>query len=413
MSLESSFSLPCGLTLQNRLVKAAMAEGMADGSAKPNAKHSTLYREWAEGGWGAILTGNVQVDSKHLGSPGDIAPSADETEREKTLEVWKKWAGECQANGTPAIVQLNHPGRQSPVVARKGQAMGPSAVALNIGNGIIAQLARWLVFGTPKAMTVEEIQIVVKQFASAAKLASDAGFKGVELHAAHGYLLSQFLSPLSNTRTDDYGGSPKNRARIIKEIMAAVRAATPAGFCVGIKINSADHQQENGLEECLEQVEFITEEQVDFLEISGGTYEDPKMMKSDVDEDEPRGGEAKRTERTAKREAFFLEYAHEVRRKFPSLPLMVTGGFRSRRGMQAAVDEGGCDMVGIGRPSAVTPKLPTQIILNKEIPDEDANLVLEQIKTPWIMGKLGLGALGAGMVTIHFQKAMKQLAVAH
>ena len=116
--------------------------------------------------------------------------------------------------------------------------------------------------------------------------------------------------------------------------------------------------------------------------------------------DEPRGGEGQKTERTARREAFFLEYAHEVRTKFPSLPLMVTGGFRSRTGMQAAVDEGGCDMVGVGRPSAVAPKLPAEVILNKEVSDADANLVLEQIKTPWLVESLGLKALGAGMVTV-------------
>lgn len=413
--LSEPFTLSSGLVLPNRLVKTALAEGLASSNSEPNAKHSSLYSEWGQGGWGGILTGNIQVDAKQLGSGGDVAVSSKGAgERAATLATWKKWADDIQRHGTPAIAQLNHPGRQAPRPNRKGAALAPSAVPLDIGAGTFTNVMRSIAFGTPKAMSEDEIKTVIKQFVDAALLASEAGFKGIQLHAAHGYLLAQFLSSISNTRTDTYGGSAVNRARIVREIIEAIRAATPATFSLSIKINSADHQQEGGLQDCLDQVEYITQSgAVDFLEISGGSYENPRMMSSEwaaanegaeshevAVEQEPRAGELKATERTFKREAFFLEYAEQVRAKFPSLPLMVTGGFRSRVGMRAALEKGGCDIIGLGRPAVAQPRLPVQTILNSAVEDDKAEIILEQVKVPWLVKAIGIKPLNAGVITV-------------
>jgi 2,4-dienoyl-CoA reductase-like NADH-dependent reductase (Old Yellow Enzyme family) len=137
-----------------------------------------------------------------------------------------------------------------------------------------------LVFGSPREMDTSDIEHVVNCFAEGAKLSYEAGFAGVEIHAAHGYLLAQFLSAKTNKRTDAYGGSPRKRARIIVDILQAVRSVVPAEFCVGIKLNSVDHQSRRELDECIEQLDVIVSEGIDFLDVSGGTYEDPEVSAS-------------------------------------------------------------------------------------------------------------------------------------
>lgn len=280
LKIEEPITLPCGLTLPNRLSKAAMAESWAEKDYLPGERMFKLYETWAEGGWGAVLTGNVQVDVRYLGSPNDVSPD-EHIDREKILASWKKWAKASSKNGTPVIMQINHPGRQCPAGAGKRgffeKSIAPSPIPLHLGDGILARLASAYVFGTPREMTIEDIKRVVAQFAETAKLAAEAGFAGVELHAAHGYLLSQFLSPTSNHREDGYGGSAKRRAKIVVEIINAVREAVPKGFCVGIKLNSADFKDKEQLAACIEQLQEITDAGVDFLEISGGSYEDPQV----------------------------------------------------------------------------------------------------------------------------------------
>ena len=278
LKLAQPITLPCGLTLPNRLVKAAMTEQLADKEHLPSDAFNTVYRAWAEGGWGMVLTGNVQVNTTYLGGPEDTAvnPSVPEA---RLLETWKAWAR--ASAGTPTVMQINHPGRQSPYGAgNRGffeKNLAPSAVPLRLGDGIMQRVASALVFGTPREMTVPEIRETVAQFAGAARLAAQAGFAGVQVHAAHGYLLAQFLSAESNRRTDEYGGSPVKQARIVVEVIRAIREATPEGFCVGIKLNSVDHQSAQALADCMLQLEEIRRAGVDFLEISGGTYENPSV----------------------------------------------------------------------------------------------------------------------------------------
>lgn len=205
-----------------------------------------------------------------------------DVEYDDMLRAWTSWAEACRRHDTPTIVQLNHPGRQTPLGAgSRGyleKSVAPSAIPLDFGSSLIQRLASALVFGTPKEMTKEDISHVIQRFADSALLASRAGFNGVEIHAAHGYLLAQFLSPRSNKRTDEYGATAKGRARLLVEVIRAIREATPEkGFCVGLKLNSVDHQSAEDFAGFLEQVGMISEAGVDFLEISGGTYETPTV----------------------------------------------------------------------------------------------------------------------------------------
>ncbi|KAM0227586.1 hypothetical protein ACHAP5_012146 [Fusarium lateritium] len=383
--LSKPLQLPCGLTLPNRLVKAALAEEMADRQNLPTtAQLQRAYGAWAEGGWGMMLTGNVQVDDTYLGGFGDCAMSKSLPEEN--------------------ILEINHPGRQSPLGAGKKSYMAknlaPSAVQLHMGDDIISKIITNVVFGTPKEMSVADIEDVVQRFADTARIAAEAGFDGVEIHAAHGYLLSQFLSEKSNKRTDKYGGTPVARAKIIVDIAKAIRAATPASFCVGLKFNSADHQSPKELQECLEQISLIAEVGLDFLEVSGGSYENPTMFT---------GTGEKKSASTAARESFFLEFAREMRAKLPNVPLMVTGGFRTRAGMEAALAEGACDLIGLGRPSIINPSLPANTILNKEVETEDATLYARRIETPWFLKHFGPKSVGSGIEITWYRKQMQAI----
>ncbi len=197
------------------------------------------------------------------------------------IEKWRTWADLYKDNETPLVMQINHPGRQS--MAGQGEksfwtkSLAPSAVPLRLGRGFFAWVASAVGFGTPKAMTQQDIDEVTELFRGTARAAYKAGFAGVELHGAHGYLLAQFLSAKSNHRTDAYGGTPAKRAKFVVDIIRAVREATSPAFCVGIKLNSVDYQDEEALAGCIEQLKLIHAAGIDFLEISGGDYEDPMV----------------------------------------------------------------------------------------------------------------------------------------
>jgi 2,4-dienoyl-CoA reductase-like NADH-dependent reductase (Old Yellow Enzyme family) len=270
---------------------------------------------------------------------------------------------------------------------------------LNLGPGLLDKFIASTLFGTPKEMTVDDIEEVVHQFGFAAKTIHEAGFKGIELHAAHGYLLSQFLMPSSNARTDAYGGTAEKRAKIVVDVIREVRRQVPASFCVGLKLNSADVGGAESLDDSLAQVGLIAAEQIDFIEISGGSYENPRMATGD----DPKAA------RTAKREAFFLDYAKAVRARYPNLILMVTGGFRSREGMKAALESNACDLIGIGRPAAVYPHWPKDVILNDEVKDEDAKAELALVKPGWLASKIPLKLLAMGVDSMHYAVQIQRM----
>ncbi|KAK4467177.1 NADPH dehydrogenase [Cladorrhinum samala] len=416
LQIAQPLTLKCGLTLPNRLVKAAMAEWLSEKSTSlPSEKLNSLSKHWADGGWGMQITGNIEVDPRHVGSPDDVAidPSVPV---DTILPSFARWARSFGTGSpkdgpggkkTPVLVQINHPGRQSPRGAGTrglfAQTVGPSAVPINWGPGIVPTLLSRIVFGIPRELTIPEIEEIVGNFAHSARVIAEAGFDGVQIHAAHGYLLSQFLSSATNKRTDRYGGSAENRARVVVEVIEAVKEATREfkGFAVGIKVNSADYQSggDGVVEETVRQFRMIAEAGVDFVEVSGGTYENPEMNL----------GPAK-SERTKAREAFFLEFASIARRELPGVPLLVTGGFTTRMGMENAVAQGDCDLVGLGRPAVLNPALPNNTIFNKEVKDQDATMYRKRNEPNWLVKMIGIKAVGAGADSAWYTKQIQVLA---
>ncbi len=334
MNLFTPLTLPNGAVIPNRLAKAAMEENMADADHAPSAELLRLYQAWAEGGAGLLISGNVMIDGRAMTGPGGVV-----LEDDRQLQRFDQWARTGQAQGAQFWLQLNHPGRQMP--ANLGQpTWAPSAVPLALGN-----MSRH--FAEPQAMDEAKIAEVIQRFANSARLAEQAGFNGVQIHAAHGYLLSQFLSPLSNQRSDQWGGSLDNRARLLIEVVKAVRAVVSKTFTVAVKLNSADFQRGGfSAEDARKVVLRLNDLPVDLVELSGGSYEAPAMQ-----------GVA-RDGRTLAREAYFIDFARDLQ-GVAKMPLMVTGGIR-RRPVAEQVIASGVAMAGIGTALAIEPDLPRQ-----------------------------------------------------
>jgi len=342
--IDAPIDLPCGAVLPNRLAKAALSEQLGDPRHAPSEHLIRLYQRWSKSGAGLLITGNVMVDRSAIGEPANVV-----VEGRRDLDRLRRWARSAKAGGATVIAQVNHPGRQVPVnVSRRPVA--PSAVPMKGFMGA---------FATPRALTVDEIHDIQERFARTARVLVAAGFDGVQLHGAHGYLISQFLSPLTNLRTDEYGGDPVNRRRFLMELVEKTREAIGPDHILSVKLNSADFQRGGFSEdESIEVARALAAAGIDLLEISGGTYEQAAMM-----------GVVRR-ESTRQREAYFLDFAEKLRAQV-DVPLMVTGGFRTRAGMDAALSSGAVDVVGLGRPMAVQPEAPAQLI-NGEISSLDA-----------------------------------------
>jgi 2,4-dienoyl-CoA reductase-like NADH-dependent reductase (Old Yellow Enzyme family) len=336
--------LRSGGTLRNRIAKAAMEEGMAGGSQLPDERLVSLYRRWGEGGAGLLITGNVMVHAEALTGPGGIV-----LDERAVLDPFARWAEAGKAGGAAIWMQVNHPGRQ--VQARMpGVAWAPSAVAIELGKHSKR-------FGRPVAMTEGQIEATVERFATAAGLAERAGFDGVEVHAAHGYLLSQFLSPLVNRREDKWGGSLENRARLLLDVVGAIRATVSPAFAVAVKLNSADFQRGGfDADDAGRVIAMLESLGVDLVELSGGSYESPAMSGRPADD------------RTVAREAYFLDLAGDLA-EGSSLPLMLTGGI-TRRETAEVVLASGVAVVGMGTAIAMTPDLPERWRAGREATEQ-------------------------------------------
>ncbi len=345
--IASEITLPCGLTLKNRMVKAAMTECLADDFGRASKDLERLYSGWAAGGCSLLVTGNVQVDRRYLERPGNVC--IDGVQEEKNLDALRKYATAAKQNGTKCFVQLSHPGRQASLKVAKASP-APSAIP----SKSLVPLAK------PFAMTTEQVQDTIKSFAAAAKVCKDVGFDGVQIHSAHGYLFSAFLSPLSNKRTDQYGGNVANRARALLETIRAVREAVGPTFAVSVKMNSSDFQRGGfSHEDALTVADWLDDEGLDLVEISGGNYESPALLTGlgDAELDKQMSLNAIGKKSTRDREAYFLKYAEDIKARLKKTPLMVTGGFRSRKVMESALegnkDSGTVDLIGIARPLCV------------------------------------------------------------
>ena len=330
--LFTPITLPNETTIKNRFFKSAMSEGMGTRDFQPKKNIATLYKRWAEGGTGLIITGNIMVDPKGTAEPGNIV-----FDKNSNMEILKEWAKQGQQHGAKVMVQLNHPGKQAPKTVSK-QTVAPSAIPL--GNGLNK------LFSTPRALTTSEVEELVQKFVTSAKVAKEAGFSGVQIHAAHGYLVSQFLSPHDNRRTDKYGGSLENRMRFLKEIYLGMREELGKDFPIGIKINSTDFK-EDGLteEDSLETIVELANLGLDFVEISGGTYERPAMMGATS---------------TSSNKVFFAEYSKKLKQKV-DIPVIVTGGIRSINAMNTLLNDNTTDFIGIARPLTIDPNIPNKI----------------------------------------------------
>ena len=343
--LSQPLRLPNGSVLRNRLAKSAMSETLGTYDNRPTAKLIPLYRRWAASGIGLLITGNIMIDRRALGEPGNVA-----IEDERDLSMLQQWARAATDQGAAIWAQLNHPGKQSPKGLNAGN-IAPSAIPFRQDMTAF--------FDTPREATSEEIEEIIRHFGQSAAICKDAGFTGVQIHAAHGYLVNQFLSPHHNQRTDKWGGTAENRRRFVLAVYEEIRKNVGPGFPVGIKLNSADFQKGGFTEEeSVETILALADAGIDMLEISGGTYEDPAMSGLVV--------EPQKTS-TAAREAYFLAFAEKVRGLITT-PLMVTGGFRSVAGMNAALNSGALDIIGLARLLAIDPDAPALLLAGQDSP---------------------------------------------
>jgi 2,4-dienoyl-CoA reductase-like NADH-dependent reductase (Old Yellow Enzyme family) len=407
--LAEPLDLPCGARLGNRLCKAAMTEGVADPRLRATGGHERLYRAWSEGGAGLLLTGNVQVDRTDLERPGNVSidASAPPTFSAEARASLRRWTAAGTVAGNHLWMQIAHAGRQAPrYVTRRPSS--PSAVQLDLlGN-----------YATPVALSEPQIIDLIGRFAFAAVVARESGFTGVQVHGAHGYLISSFLSPVTNVRADDWGGVLANRARFLLEAVRAVRRAVGNDFPMSVKLNSDDFRKGGFThEECLQVVRWLNDERVDLLEISGGTYEQPRLigMAGRPDDAVPVRPS------TRAREAYFLDYAAAIR-AVARMPLMVTGGFRSRAGMEEALTptsstlsragtgeggrrpgegggtpgEGVCDVIGLGRPLVWQPDFPRRLLARATDRVEDLDGRLRLAERGWL-SPASRGVLGRAL----------------
>ena len=333
-ALFTPLTLPNGAVLPNRLCKAAMEENLAAPGQVPGTDLFRLYKAWAEGGVGLVLTGNVMVSPAAMTGPGGVVLEAG-----SDLTPFREWARIATPPGGHLWMQINHPGRQT-MEALGEPAFAPSAIRVDLGehSKLLAQ---------PKAMSDAEIREVINRFADTSEQAEKAGFTGVQIHAAHGYLISQFLSPLVNRRDDDWGGSREKRAKFLLETVKAVRARVSPGFCVSVKLNSADFQKGGfDVEDAKWTAAQLNGLGIDLLELSGGNYESPAMQGHTDDSS------------TSKRELYFIDFARDIA-AVAEMPIMVTGGVYRLSTAESALGNG-VDVLGVARAMALVPDLPAK-----------------------------------------------------
>ena len=319
--LTQPLHLPCGAVLKNRIAKSAMSDSLGNGCGAPTDAQIRLYERWAEGGLALSIIGEVQGTPHFAEKPGNLVLDAN-----SDPELFKALARAGSINKAHLWLQLGHAGAMAD--APISNPKGPSALDL---PGLKCG-----------ALSISEVKNLPDEFARTAVLAKEYGFGGVEVHAAHGFLLSQFLSPLFNKRTDAYGGSLENRMRLLLETVETVRRAVGPDFPIGIKLNATD-QLEGGFaqDEALAVTAALDITSIDLIDISGGTYFPGAPSSSD------RAGSG----------PYFIEFAARARAK-TSKPLMVTGGFKTLRQARAAIENGAADLVGLARALVVDTDLP-------------------------------------------------------
>ncbi|KAI9817847.1 MAG: hypothetical protein M1827_000966 [Pycnora praestabilis] len=415
--ISQPLTLPCGLTLPNRLVKCPMQETLAEAPLfdPPIEKFRNLYTQWARAKYGLLITGQVQVDIRFLSIKGDVV-CHDKALEEQHFRSWKEWAAIAQSSGTPCLVQLAHPGRMSPAGAGNRPAgtppLCPSSVPVHLGDRWLDKMALEKVLGTPRAMTMEDIDAVVADWIRGARVAKEAGFAGCQLHGAHGFLLSQFLSPHTNRRMDDYGGTNEKRLTLLKRLITEIREICPPPFCLSVKLNSADYMESGGLtqDEALEQVRWLVDcGMVDFVEISGGNAENKTSGLHQSFGKKSLEKAPKMRESTRIREAYFTEFAERVQGLKSNVPIQLSGGFRSRTGMADAIDSSVCALIGLGRTAVLHPEIPKELLLNPDVDDDSALAAPHIVKGQWFANWIPVKVIGSGLPIQFFYYNMRRL----
>ncbi|KIP06483.1 hypothetical protein PHLGIDRAFT_13872 [Phlebiopsis gigantea 11061_1 CR5-6] len=395
--LLAPITLPCGLVVPNRMVKAALYEHMAPlFGGPPNSNHLALYSAWGEGGWGMILTGNIQVSQEHLTLGRDITPPDNLTT--KTIEPFRRLADAIHANSTTeegrplAIMQLSHAGRQSTNFIGGRRFLvppkAPSAVGLKLDNAAprllptASHALSQLLFQNPVEMTLDDIEETVRAFVRSAQLAHASGFDGVELHAGHGYLLAQFISPESNKRTDDYSAVTAP-LHFLRRIISQIDGVLPSTFAIGVKLNAADYTQAqaDNEERFVQHILDIARwSRVDFVEISGGSYERTDFIGHVPSRASRRQALFSLASERAVKELTAWQQANPNAKR----PLIIlTGGLCSLDLMTAALQDRHADMLGIGRLSILCPHLPKRLIQSGAITDISHETSTASSREPW------------------------------
>eukprot|EP01130_Rhizamoeba_saxonica_P016829 TRINITY_DN7854_c0_g1_i1.p1 TRINITY_DN7854_c0_g1~~TRINITY_DN7854_c0_g1_i1.p1 ORF type:complete len:435 (+),score=90.64 TRINITY_DN7854_c0_g1_i1:99-1307(+) len=298
-------------------------------TAMPNEYHFNAYNSWSQTGAGLLITGNVMIDGRYREAPSNVVV---EDSKYCDIELLKQWAESATTAGNQCWVQISHSGRQCPISVNR-TPVGPSEVQ--------AVKQALPVFGKPRALTVDQIRDIVDRFVYTALTVKECGFDGIQIHSAHGYLLSQFLSAYTNKRCDDYGGCADNRRRLLEEVVTAVRAAVGDDYPIGVKINSADFQKGGFTEEeSADVIHMLTQLNVDLIEISGGNYENVVFVDTI----------------SGPREAYFIDFVDKIRELSNNVPILLTGGFRTAKIMNESIQNGSVDLIGIARPFASNPE---------------------------------------------------------
>lgn len=347
-----------------------MTEGLAGRLGVPGEELCRLYEIWSDGGAGMLLSGNIMVDRHHLERPGNVV--IDRLPDLEMRQALKRWASSATRKGNHFWAQISHAGRQTQKMVN-AKPKAPSAVKLALPGGQ---------FGEPVELNCGEIEDIISRFGICAAAVKEAGFTGVQVHAAHGYLLSQFLSPRSNRRTDEFGGALANRARPLLAIIEEIRSTVGPDYPISVKLNSADFQKGGfAFEDSLQVAKWLEAASVDLIEISGGTYEQPKLLGIDgMEEEENQNIPAS----TLMREAYFVDFAMAMRKEL-KIPLMVTGGFRQSIAMKQAIESGGADVIGLGRPMCVMTDAPNQLLNGiDELPRYESQLALFPKWLSWL-----------------------------
>ena len=361
IKLDSPLTLPCGTVILNRLVKSAMTEGLASQAGQPTESLMSLYKLWGNSGAGLLISGNIMVDRDHLERPGNVViESRLNFSQQKNLKDWVSNGRSC---GAHFFAQLNHAGRQTQKPVNRSPK-APSAVKVDLPGGQ---------FGDPIELTISEINEIIQRFAECAEICKEVGFTGIQIHAAHGYLISQFLSPRTNLREDEYGGSLKNRARFLIDVYTLIRKTVGDTFPISVKLNSADFQLGGfDFNESRQVSIWLEDIGIDLIEISGGNYEQPKLLGTQGFEKE---NKQYVRQSTKCREAYFVDFAIAIKASI-SIPIMVTGGFRKRIAMQEAIDNE-VSLIGIARPMCVMHDAPKKLLLGlDELPRFEDSLSL-------------------------------------